>query len=92
MQHACTGLLQVGCHRVVGDPYAAAPPATGPHRATSSSGSGSWDSTGGTRRQQRMQPSLQGRKQLCFELRPLPAAVLDLRPQLEAAGHTISSR
>lgn len=33
-----------------------------------------------------------GRTTLQFELRPRPAAVLDLRPQLEAAGHTISTR
>lgn len=33
-----------------------------------------------------------GRRVLHFELRPRPAAVLDLRGQLEAAGHTVSAR
>lgn len=33
-----------------------------------------------------------GRAALQFELRPRPAAVLDLRPQLEAAGHSASAR
>ena len=34
----------------------------------------------------------QGHRTLLFELRPRPAAVLDLRGQLEAAGHTLPSR
>ncbi|PRW33581.1 hypothetical protein C2E21_7638 [Chlorella sorokiniana] len=33
-----------------------------------------------------------GRRVLHFELRPRPSAVLDLREQLEAAGHTVSAR
>lgn len=90
MQHACTGLLQPGCHRVVGDPYAGSGGFGGPH-TRSNSDSDSNSSTAGTRRQRQQQPT-QGRTQLCFELRPRPAAVLDLRPQLEAAGHTVSSR
>lgn len=32
------------------------------------------------------------RRLLHFELRPRPDAVLDLRPQLEAAGHTVGAR
>ena len=35
---------------------------------------------------------LHDRRLLHFELRPRPDAVLDLRPQLEAAGHTVGSR
>ena len=33
-----------------------------------------------------------GRAVLQYELRPRPAAVLDLRSQLEAVGHTVSAR
>jgi hypothetical protein len=33
-----------------------------------------------------------GRRLLHFELRPRPAAVLDFRAELEAAGHTVSAR
>lgn len=33
-----------------------------------------------------------GRRLLHFELRPRTAAVLDLRAELEAAGHTVSAR
>lgn len=33
-----------------------------------------------------------GRRLLHFDLRPHPAAVLDLRAELEAAGHTVSRR
>jgi hypothetical protein len=84
MQHACAGLVQPGCHRVVGDPYS-----SGSLGADSRAGS-----TVGSRTRQGALPSQpkHGRRQLHFGLRPRPAAVLDLRRELEAAGHTVSAR
>lgn len=76
LQHACAGLVRPGCRRVVGDPF-------------SSSGS---RSPGSTRQGVPPTQPWQGRRQLHFELLPRPAAVLDLRRQLQAAGHTVSSR
>ncbi|KAL4856999.1 Ubiquitin-like protein pmt3/smt3 [Chlorella vulgaris] len=86
MQHACAGLLQPGSHRVVGEPYGIRSScAPNPHTAAAA-GSGAAGS-GKAAASMRL-----GRAELHFELRPRPSAVLDLRPQLEAAGHTVPAR
>lgn len=86
MQHACAGLLQPGSHRVVGEPYGIRSSCSPRPHTAAAAGSGAAGS-GKAAASMRL-----GRAELHFELRPRPSAVLDLRPQLEAAGHTVPAR
>jgi hypothetical protein len=86
MQHACAGLLQPGSHRVVGEPYGIRSSCSPHPHTAAAAGSGTAGSS-------KAAASMRlGRAELHFELRPRPSAVLDLRPQLEAAGHTVPAR
>jgi hypothetical protein len=76
MQHACAGLVQPGWHRVIGFPYG---PCSSPGQENQRMGVPA-------------SVAMIGRRQLCYELRPRPAAVLDLRAALDAAGHTLGPR